>query len=437
MDEDLRCDDAPTLSDATPPPQEDAPPPEGVPPVDEALTAHVPGPEYWAGLQRRHRQNMLWVVVGLLVTLAMAAGIWVAVTAGTRGAAKVEGVRPGRPTGSGASALPTSAPGGAVPGSSTTTPSLPVTTSPDATTAVRAALVAYRQDGGIWVAGEAGERATRVATSSAGVFALSPNGRKLALIEAGGMKLVMVDVASGKSTVVGPALPVRPSWSPDSSLLAFTRPSTDDRSGVVARVDASARQPSALFPGWRPRFLSDGRSVIAAPDATTGGSQVIALRSDGREVKVAARVRTQEVCPTELGVYFSDAGGLASGAAFTAPSIGYVGFDGRAARSVVATTTAGEHVSFTDLTLSPDGMWLSYAETGDDGYSRVFAVRTAPGARPVALKRHKDAYLLGWSASGEDILLVEGNAVAGERQDVTAIHPDGTGWRVVVSGGGL
>jgi Tol biopolymer transport system component len=93
-------------------------------------------------------------------------------------------------------------------------------------------------------------------------------------------------------------------------------------------------------------------------------------------------------------------------------------------------------VAFAGLTLSPDGKWLVYAETGDDGYSRLFAVPAAGGA-PVTLSPRYDGYALSWSADGTELFFVEGNAIQGEATRVSAVHPDGTAHRIVVEGGGL
>ncbi|HEX9092616.1 MAG TPA: hypothetical protein VF902_01410, partial [Coriobacteriia bacterium] len=262
------------------------------------------------------------------------------------------------------------------------------------------------------------------------------DGKRLAVVEGGSMKLTIHDVATGEIVLVGSAVSLRPEWSADSGMLVFSVRAAGGDSETVVRVGADGLDPVTLLAGRGPRFMADGKTVIAAPRDTPGGDKVVAVRSDGRSVTVAGQTRSEEVCPASTGVYFAEAGGLPAGEGFTPPSLRFVGYDGRGLRSVVATPSGGEHVAFSDLRLSPDGKWLAYAESGDDGYSRVFVVKTAGGG-PYALKPHKDAYVLGWSVSGRELFLVEGNAVQGEKQSVTAIKPDGTGWREVVAGGGL
>jgi hypothetical protein len=414
--------------------------------ADEHLPSarSAPGTGYWTALLRSRRAVLLWGLVAVLAAGAVAAALWVAfLSPGSRRTADADADADAERTVTVSTPLPSATAAGAVTASVTVPPSAPVTVAPGGGSSVapappvRAAAIAYRKDGAVWVASEGGAGAAQIAPSTSGVFALSPDGLKLAVIEGSTAQLTLYDVGTGALTQVGNALPVRPSWSPDSRWLVFTVPASPGRAEHVVRVSATGADPESLFAGSRPRHLADSATVVGAPMAVAGGSKAVAVLSDGRTVSLAVRLSVAEVCPASTGMYLADAGGLAGPAGVSPPSIRFVGYDGKGLRSVVASPSVADHVTFNDLSVSPDGAWLAYAETGDDGYSRVFAMRTSGSVVQIPLKQHKDAYVVGWSASGRELLLVEGNATQGEPQSVTAIKPDGTGWRLVVTGGGL
>jgi hypothetical protein len=304
-----------------------------------------------------------------------------------------------------------------------------------ASSAVRAPYIAYRAGGSIWVSGQRGASARAVYEAESGTFSLSPNGLTIAYVDPGAGTLRMIDVTTKRTAAVGPAALVRPVWAPDSSFVLFQRMSSV-RVDDVWRVKADGTGAMLVMRGVRGRLLADGRSVIAAP-ILTGATNVVAWMAGSTTLQGTQKVSSTEVCPAAKGVYFADAGGLVgAGGAASLPSLRFIGYDGKGERIVVATPVSGARAAFSGLTLSPDGAWLVYAETGDDGYSRLYALRTSGGA-PVSLTPRLDGYFMNWSADGRELFLAEGNAIQGEATRISAIRPDGGGHRVVVEGGGL
>ncbi|MDO8915832.1 MAG: hypothetical protein Q7W16_07110 [Coriobacteriia bacterium] len=395
----------------------------------------TPDTGYWRSLDVVHRRALVGAIlagVGLIALMTVAGYYLLNLR-------EPETPRP-RPSSSMPSAIPTTsveASGSAEVSASAGATSAVAPAGPTAV-AMRRPYIAYRAGGSIWVCGEHGGGPHPVYSAGGGVFSLSPNALTLAYVDGASGILRMVDLASGRATTVGPATPLRPEWAFDSTFVVYTRPAPGGQSEEVARVDANGGAARGLLQGWRGRLMPDGKAVIAAPVMAAGGSVGIAVLSDGRRVASTGKVRSEEVCPAIGGLYFADSGGLATttGGPLSSPSIRWIGYDGKGERMLVARPSASAGVTFAELRLSPDGGWLVYAEAGDDGYSRLYALRTTGGA-PVALTPHLDGYFVGWSADGSELLLVEGNAMQGEATRVSAMRPDGSGHRIVVEGGGL
>jgi hypothetical protein len=384
----------------------------------------APDTGYWRGLDAVHRRALVGAVLGgvALIALMAVAGYYLL------NLREPETPRP-RPS----SLMPSSIPTTSAEASGSTEASMSAGATPTvavagpSAAATRKPYIAYRAGGSIWVCGEHGGGPHPVHSAGSGVFSLSPNALTLAYVDGASGILRMVDLASGRATTVGPATPLRPEWAQDSTFVVYTRPAPGGQSEEAARVDANGSGARTLLQGWRGRLMPDGKTVVAAPVMAAGGSVGIAVLSDGRRVASTGKVRSEEVCPAIGGLYFADSGGLATmnGGPLSNPSIRWIGYDGKGERTLVAKPSASAGVTFAELRLSPDGGWLVYAEAGDDGYSRLYALRTTGGAS-VALTPHLDGYFMGWSADGSEFFLVEGNAMQGEATRISAMRPDGS-----------
>jgi Tol biopolymer transport system component len=99
-------------------------------------------------------------------------------------------------------------------------------------------------------------------------------------------------------------------------------------------------------------------------------------------------------------------------------------------------SSAGKTTAIARLCASPDGAYLAYAESGDDGYSRAFVYDVAKRTS-VALSVRRDTYPVCWTHDGSRVLFVEGNAFQGEATALMSARPDGMGRAVLVAGAGL
>jgi len=282
-----------------------------------------------------------------------------------------------------------------------------VSASPDApapaqdTAGTVSGSIAYRRDGWVCVVTEDGADERRVAESDSGAFTLSPDGGTLALIDGGSGRLVLVDVDSGDRVSVGPAADDPPAWAPDSGWLVYTAPGSR-----VMRVDRSGAAATLLMAGTMLAVSPDGRAVVAVIDAARRGEIVVWQDGDMRRYITSAPV--SGVCCTDERVYYGS-GPDASGEV----SLRSMRLDGRGDRAELTRAQSARPVAYADLLRSPDGSWVCFAERGDDGYSRAFALPAA-GGRLVELSGRRDCYPLMWSGDGSAVYLIEGNAMQGE-----------------------
>ncbi|MDO8848781.1 MAG: hypothetical protein Q7W51_10395 [Coriobacteriia bacterium] len=283
----------------------------------------------------------------------------------------------------------------------------------------RGAIVAYRRAGKLCVSAEDGSGERALADSLAGVYTLSPDGGTIAYVEGGG-GLSLVDVASGAAVTVGPATQDPPSWAPDSSWLVYTAPGP-----VVMLVPRSGHGAIQLFAGSMPVVSVADGAVVGA--AESGG---IAVWRGGSLSVVPAPGTVTGLATDGASVW------CGSLAADGSASLCTGAMNGTGKRVVVAAPESTRVVTFSDLLLSPDGSQLVFAEQGDDGYSRMFAV-PAGGGNATELSVRRDCYPLRWTADGASVLFVEGNAFQGEPTALMRVTPSGASRRLLVDGGGM
>lgn len=359
-------------------------------------------PREWHDIDRRHRAGIL---LGAAVVLVAASAGLVALLGGepavVPGGEETRTITPAEQTSETALPVPGYDPGVADdPGQGGAQEPSPAPRS-----------VAYRRDGWVCVAGEDGADERRVAESDSGAFALSPDGRTLALIEGAPGRLVLVDTETGEQIPVGLAGDDPPAWAPDSGWLVYA-----GSGSRVMRVDRTGADATVLTEGTMPAVSPDGRTVVAVDEAAHRGE--IVVWQDGVTRCYRTDVPVSGLCCTDERVYYGT-GPDASGAV----SLRSVRLDGGGDRAEVTGTEAARPVAYTDILGSPDGSWVCFAERGDDGYSRAFALPVREG-RPVALSGRRDCYPLMWSGDASVVYLIEGNAVQGEPTWLVAVSPE-------------
>ena len=394
---------------------------EGAPP-------RVPDQGYWSRIDRS-RWGIIAATAVVALALLVAAGlaVWLVF------APPPADTQPG--TGS---TIPSTESSASVPPTRSVEASagVPATGPPGPAGLTRAPFVAYRKAGEVWVSGEHGASPIRAAASAEGVFALSPDGRRLAVLDTVSARLVLVDIASGRASAAGDAMPVAPEWSADSATLVYTRQAPGGAEAVWRVAADGTGAARVIANASRGRFVPGTGTVVALSSRRTDGDTRVALISDGRVVKAPSPVMPDEIVPLAGTICFVDLGQTGAGGALTGPSIQEIRYDGSGSRTVVSALGTQLGAAFARLYASPDGDWLTYAEVGDDGYSRMFAVPRA-GGTPVALSPRHDDTPIGWSADGAEILFVEGNTAQGEVTSVMAVHPDGSDRRIIAVGAGL
>jgi hypothetical protein len=285
-------------------------------------------------------------------------------------------------------------------------------------------MVAYRRAEKLCVSRPDGSGEVVLAPSADGVFALSPDARTLAYVDASKRHLMLVNVASGKQVDAGPAALERPVWPQGSGWCVFTGDGT--QSGI-RRVATDGTDGKMLFAGTSPAVSIDGATIVGIRSNSDGSSAIVVFRNN----KTATLPIVGYAVDVAVGsdrIYYAVAEDDLAPAEIRAMTLtgGDVGI-------VKSGPQAGTRVSFQDLCLSTDGARLVYAEVGDDGYSRLFAVNAADGGAPASLSVRRDDYPLCWGCDGR-LYFIEGNAWQGETTKLMAVRGDGTGRTVVLEG---
>lgn len=291
----------------------------------------------------------------------------------------------------------------------------------------RAALIAYRKDGVLWVAAEDGSAAQRVASSAAGAFALSPDGAVLAWVDPQAHVLHLTTVAVAGDKVVGPAEDVRPFWAPDSTRVAYT--GVESAHLQVHAVGADGSGDRMLGDGNSPAISADGRIAFIASGAP--GAMGPIMVTDARQNAAQLSVSANAVTFGGDGLVWAS-----SGSDVGSERIMTSGVDGSDQRELIGSTSLNRPAAYAMLCMSPDGDSLLYGASGDDGFSRAFVTSIAKPA-PVALTVRRDTYPQAWSANGGHVFLFEGNVFQGETSALLRTDTSGFGRVVVVQGAGF
>lgn len=417
-------DHDPILRPVTPTPAiDDRPIPGGAPITPDA--------RWWTDVDRRHHVLTIAGVVAGVLVLAIGVGVAVAIIGANMSSGgtgpRQQAVQPIPET---SATVETTIP---LPSETTSTTVASGTPAP-LPVGGRGRYVAYRKGGAVWVATESGEDPKRVFSSLDGPYALSPDAKTLAVADSSSQTFSLVDIASGQAVIVGKAVPDRPSWASDSSFVVYTSQPAGSHDTEIDRVNRDGSGRKRVGPGSGARVGPDG--VIAAISASrTAEGTPLEIFSGSSSTRIGLKLSPYALAPLKGRIVFADAGGLIVSGTPRAPSVRVIAADGTGLKILVAKPSVEVGVSFGDLVASPDLTRIVYAETGDDGYSRLFSM-SAGGGTPKALSLRRDDYVIGWSADGTEILFIEGNAIQEEPTKLMAMRPDGTGRRTVIEGAG-
>lgn len=298
----------------------------------------------------------------------------------------------------------------------------------------RAAKVAYRKGGKVWVADESGKNAVAV-TFGYNAYALSPDGNTLAVVadvheplapRAETPKIKLLDVKLKSLDAVSE----QPSWAGTSAWLAFTV-RVNDAAGVK-RIDASGSDEKTLATqGSAPKVSLDGKAVCYL-GGSSGAVPSLVVANEGGGSSSATVGGSQGALSWGWGP---------KAELFFAKSSSTPGtWELRRSRAPYDTSQRLGMLELTppafalhDIHVSPDGRRVVLSSFGDDEFSRLW-VFDVSGARFHTISTRRDAYPYGWSANGSRILYFEGNAYQGEPSSLMSCRPDGSGRTVVVEG---
>ncbi|HEY5505889.1 MAG TPA: hypothetical protein VIK83_00190, partial [Coriobacteriia bacterium] len=277
-----------------------------------------------------------------------------------------------------------------------------------------------------------GSGAKAVFASASGDYALSPDGKMLVVAQSVST-YALVNTASGAQLeLVGPI--ELPSWSPDSSWLAYTAGSAITGYSV-RRVNRDATGDALVVThAAKPQIARDGKRVALTTSLDPGGSDPLQVYDIS--TKVLRRVPDGEGAenfawaPSGVLYFAKDSSGTVAGSLDVANSA-------LSKSSVVARIPASDPpASAGALYPGPDGSKVLFALTGDDGYSRLQIADVAAKkiTSPTTLY---DEYPKGWLLDGSAVLYIHGNAIQNEKTSLYRMRPDGTKRTIVVSGAGL
>lgn len=300
----------------------------------------------------------------------------------------------------------------------------------------QAPMVAYRSGGYFWVANEQGGAQKKlIPAPGTATFAISPDGKWLAVADGDNGVLHVINTSTGAETKpAGVADAVKPSWSPDSSFVVYCGTDTDKR--MVKQVKTDGSKPIVLTAGTAPRVAPDGKTIyfIQMPGADEFGP--IALINAGvanGKTTVVFRGNAQEVAVVQEGIVYAGADpgtNAANKALFKAK------LDGSSPSVLVPVPKIDGADSFGNLFVTRDGKSVAYDVVGAAGFARLGIVAFGGGAAK-DVSGGKDSYTLGWLSNGSAVTYTTGNIATdpSAKSDLYVVGVDGSNNHVLVAGG--
>lgn len=395
--------------------------------AEEIRASEPTDPAEWAAIERRRKRVLVGAAVAVAVAL-VGAGVWAAVLLGKDDIRRGPVIEPVGETSAGVPATGSVEPTYSVTASGTddptATPGATVAPPPSVTAPEGVCMVAYRRGGWVCVAKPDGSGEARLVKSAEGVFSLSPDAATLAMIDAGTDKLALVDLKSMKVTEVGRATQDTPAWGPDSKWLVYTM--SVSAGPQVRRVNRDGSGAAKLFDGLDPAVSPGGDVVVGRAVASASGTLIAWTKSGVERYRIDEQVT--DVATDGGNLYF-----VQMGSHTTAATLHRMDLGGHGNTVLRDSTGAARPISYHDLCISADGKYLSFAEWGDDGYSRAFSMTLGAVNKVTSLSIRRDDYPLCWGCDGR-LYFIEGNALQGEATRLMAVRPDGLGRVTLVEG---
>jgi len=219
-----------------------------------------------------------------------------------------------------------------------------------------------------------------------------------------------------------------PGWSADSRSVVYRQHKQGADGYEIWLVSRNGKDARRLSDGEQAAFSTKGNTLVVLNSGAPQSKQVLVSAASGPLTPIAVSGGT----PTTVG---SDGTRVFVGLSNGSKGIELVALqpDGTGQKSITGAVPGDMPALWSEISVSPDGGLVAIQAQGDDGYSRVFVVPTAGGPM-VGVTQRRDAGLQTWSATGERLFLIEGNAFQGEPTSLVSVKRDGSARRDVVTG---
>ena len=289
--------------------------------------------------------------------------------------------------------------------------------------------IAFRLGDSIYSAPQDGGVATLLLRAQPGkaftdetAYALSPDGKKLAVIDRG--MLALLDTKTLKSKSVGVAdAGMRPVWSNDAKTVFVRRMPPGASAPEIWRASASGSGYAKVRVGGAIASSGDAKRL-----AVIDGDRVLLSRPGGGWTRSTPATGV----PTAIAIA-DDRLLIAYASGLKTRPIWSVSLANGSKTRLVSAIPGDVPAVWSRLLPSPDGRTVALQCSGDDGYTRAFVVSAAGGV-PTAIVTRSDTALHAWSRSGDRLFILEGNAFQGESLMLSSVSPAGADRKQAVSG---
>jgi TolB protein len=229
------------------------------------------------------------------------------------------------------------------------------------------------------------------------------------------------DSGNERALTHGPGGSNQPAWSPDGKRIAFTSTRDGDAEIYVMNVDGSGQKRLTANPSFdaHPVWSPDGRQ-IAFLSSRDGAINIYAMNNDGTNARAVTRLGADQ--RVGVPVWSTDGSRMFFTAAVGGKfQIFSVKPDGSELQDVSSRISPGAK---SELSLSPDGRWLAFAEEERAPVKNIHVMRTDGSEVRKLTNSTAENYSPRWSPDGRHIAFVT-NRDDRVRSEVYVMDADG------------
>jgi TolB protein len=247
--------------------------------------------------------------------------------------------------------------------------------------------------------------------------------------EVGDLFVTRPDGTGLTKLTTGPDSDIRPTFSPDGTLIAYESQSFTDLSSALISISPDGRTRMTLAdhltdPGdlsWSP----DSRQVaFGARDGSTGGYGLYVADVAGGGARRLGGADLQGVepswSPDGLQIAFKHIGACCD----TVPTLWMIDADGSNAHPL--STAGGFGHALWNTVWSPDGRQLAFLASGNGGRLDVYVVNADGTAEHDVSDSPEDEYWPSWSPDGTRVAFARMSPAVANQGTLVVINPDGS-----------